>query len=210
MKQLAIATGLLTAGALIVVIGPNARWWLLGSLRGEPFYQGQPSSYWSALISDCKASPFLVRRSGPHGARQHAPPMVLFRCASAFDKARDWLTARIGWPGFSGAEQRPFKSADVEALPVLITLLNDPSAQVRYYAVQQIEDFGDDGLVALPALRKLTFDRDVAFPDTRAMYPHQKLDWFDWHATVSDAAYWPIRRLSRLETPARSAWHLDY
>jgi HEAT repeat protein len=122
-----------------VLLVPASRWTLIGWIRGESFYQGRPTSYWSQQIR----------------AYQHrVPPSSIDRLMatlglSAPNHREPPLEAMLG--------QEP----DPAAVPVLTELLGDPDDQVRYHAANTLSHCGPKAGAAVPALVKMLRDPNI-------------------------------------------------
>jgi hypothetical protein len=116
---------LLLLGGLLLV--PQVRWPIYGWLRGEAFYQGMPTSYWSIQID---------RHYGLTKDR--------------IDDLRQLLGLRSGVV----SDDRVL-SVDVGAVPVLTELLSDPEPKVRWAAVWQLYMVAPENQASIPVLLDL-------------------------------------------------------
>src|SRR5262245_16011279 len=104
---LGLALLILVGGALLL---PAVHWRVIGWVRGEAFYHGRPSSYWSGEILAWW--------------KDQAPATAQFSWSSL----RDALTPARQW------EYAPFQESertDPAALPILVDLVKDPDYRVR-------------------------------------------------------------------------------
>src|SRR5579862_4720093 len=123
---------LLLLGSLLLV--PSVRWPVYGWLRGEAFYQGKPTSYWSQKIrilgeawrSGNSASP------SPLADRFHS----IFQSGDIYTEEQEAVAL--------------FK--DPSALPVLLALLKDESPVVRSAGVYLLDKTGLPADTMVPVL----------------------------------------------------------
>ena len=121
--------------ALLLLVGasllhPAVHWQLIGWYRGEAFYQGMPASWWA----------------GEAEARYHVQPVPP---SMDEDDLTLWVIERSSlWDELCGYmpgapevkvtyvyNNKPLLNRDPAALPVLLTLLKEPSPKVRLVAV---------------------------------------------------------------------------
>jgi hypothetical protein len=94
---------LMVSGLLLL---PQVRWPLYGWLRGEAFYQGMPTSYWSL---ECERA----------GSEDQQSPI--------------WFDRWFGWLGISRASNpRALSAGDPRAIPVCIELLQTQGRWSRW------------------------------------------------------------------------------
>jgi hypothetical protein len=129
---------------------PGVRWRLWGTLRGESFYRGRPTSYWSREVSRCpKTSDYRCSLAG----LWHAPRVPATRV--------DGVKAVFGLPHTVTSPRFPLRDDDPSAVPVLIDLLKDPDPGVRMYAAESLGGLGTAAAAAVPALTESLRDEDV-------------------------------------------------
>jgi hypothetical protein len=115
---------------------PGASWRVYGWLRGEPFYDGRPASYYASCI------------------RRDAEQNRGGTGAWVRNRILQWAVDLFGLPG------RPAMRGD--AVPVLTVLLDDPDPRVRSFAAAELGAIGLPAAgPAVPALRRLKGDKDV-------------------------------------------------
>lgn len=148
-RRLRFLSAWLLAGVVVSgLLFPIPRAVVLGFLRGERFYQGMPTSYWSKRI-----------REGPFPYSSGEIVQVDYRTwvpATSVDELKSWL----GLQHTVAAFQYPLRENDPEAIPVLIELLKDPSSTVRMYAAETLGAFGPRAVSALPTLSELLDDKE--------------------------------------------------
>ena len=124
----------MSSTAILVVI-PETRYALPGLLRGEHFYAGRPTSYWSWRIIT------FHQRSGP----------------SLWADCYLWLEEHITVvPHHDRIAGEPLAGCDARALPMLGQLIGDPEPIVSARAAfHLIRHFGDWGMAARTLCRSL-------------------------------------------------------
>jgi hypothetical protein len=150
---------LLRAVLLVVVLAgalalPGVRWPLWGWLRGEAFYKGRPTSYWSRQIQDyARQADFYNRHRPPsmqpEGVNVPATPVDSLRCVCGLS----YHVAPLPYP---------FEAKGPAATPALTELLRDGDPYVRRYAADCLGDLGPVAKPAVPAL--LALYRDEGLP----------------------------------------------
>jgi hypothetical protein len=136
-------------GALAV---PVVHWRLWGWLRGESFYRGRPTSYWSREAADwCMDHDWGCIP----GLRRHTLPDVL-----GYDRT-DRLERCLHIPPRQGEAAEVLWAGDEAAVPVLIELLKDEDSDVRGEAARALGRAGPRARGAIPALVELVSDGQV-------------------------------------------------
>jgi hypothetical protein len=139
-KRILISVGVLLA-VVVAVICFEPTHILRGSLRGESFYRGRPTSYWRI--------PVYQRM---HRQPDDKPP------TAPTGSWVDWLYGSNGVgamePSFSGP-------SDPAAIPVLVDLLEDEDDQVQFFACNALRFHGAAAKAAVPALRKMLTNADI-------------------------------------------------
>jgi hypothetical protein len=130
-----------------VLLSPDARLIVVGLYRGEKFYQGKPTGYWSKRLQD---HPNTLHSSAGAGSEFAARPATLLDSVKA-------LTG-IGKPAFTPADPW-LTEGDPEALPVLQDLLHDPNPDVRGYAAEALGEYGPTARASVPALLGILNDK---------------------------------------------------
>jgi hypothetical protein len=135
---------ILVLGAALVA--PSSRYPLVGVLRGERFFHGMPTSYWSNEI----------RSIGGLSVENHLPLGVQSLCA--------YLGMESVIPYFDVYQSVRYMGlrADVEAVPVLIDLLRDEDGSVRGLAAQALGEYGLEAVPAVPSLHQLLHDHEAS------------------------------------------------
>jgi hypothetical protein len=147
MKRLLLRTAvLLAAVALASLLIPDVRWPLRGWVRGESFFRGRPTSYWSREVKDWMASQDWGCIPPP---RLHTLPEVL-----GYDRT-DWLERRLGIPPRVGADAPCLWEGDRKAVPVLVELLKDKDTSVAAKAASGLGRIGPEARGTVPALIKV-------------------------------------------------------
>jgi hypothetical protein len=121
-----------------------------GYVRGESFYRGRPTSYWSQKICSCP--------NPPRYERWFLRPAFRPTPASWLDQLKQ--TAGFGRPVYT-FHVRPLRDEDAAAVPVLVELLRDPDAGVRMYVAETLGPLGGKAKAAVPALREALRDDGV-------------------------------------------------
>jgi HEAT repeats len=154
----------LLCGLLLV---PQVRWPMYGSLRGEAFYQGMPTSYWRHRIQQHERAKdaqkvtlnvdWIQKLKSVVGLLpDDLPPDILGRDPETLavriellrdsdDRVRAAVATNIGMIG----------PAAREVIPLLIDMLQDPSVDVQLSAAMGLYYFGQEAGEALPSLRRL-------------------------------------------------------
>jgi hypothetical protein len=156
----------LWALAVVAFLGalalPGVHWRLTGWVKGEPFYQGRPATYWRDAVARCEVYEVCITGDivfpvdEPRGPKMHfgRKPNVMERSAQFLENVRD------GWWGWYDFDVPPFPhNPGAEAIPVLTVLLADPEPKVRYFAADLLWRYKREELgPAFPALRRLRSD----------------------------------------------------
>lgn len=134
---------------------PPVRWSVLGWARGEAFYQGRPTSYWS------KEAQTLWAFTGPSSGiiHDHWVGNRWIRPVSLEDQLLAKLHIRSRKLKLRIDDFELLKP-DPAAIPVLIELLDDPAAQVRQIAAQGLGHLGPKAAAAIGALQRACNDED--------------------------------------------------
>ncbi|OAI46023.1 hypothetical protein AYO44_12130 [Planctomycetaceae bacterium SCGC AG-212-F19] len=111
---------LLLVGSLLLV--PSVRWPIYGWLRGEAFYQGMPTSYWSREIQQWNGKAEYGRSVC---GKRSSPPST-------------WIDQVKEHFGLQTSLTPEVLETDAQALPVLRALAKDPNPEVRSCAAQAI------------------------------------------------------------------------
>jgi hypothetical protein len=139
----------LTLLLVALLLLPAVHWRVIGWVKGEAFYQGRPTSYWSREAGNLMQIGAMVWGS-PKAS------VVIPQWQRQPSWIEQYLPTGIG---NSSTEFALFKK-DEEELPVLIELLHDPSAQVRLVAAQSLCHFGPEAEFAAERLLPLCYDQD--------------------------------------------------
>ncbi len=133
-KRLIVLCTVLAVICFAVLLHSPTRCKLFGLIRGEPFCDGKPASYWKLSIRD------WLRPSKPPS------PSLLGRVRKSLDleapRAERMLLARL------------------DALPVLLWLLQDEDVEVRRIAARALGRNGRFAAAAVPGLIKALEDED--------------------------------------------------
>lgn len=128
---------------------PGVLWRLVGWSNGEPFYQGRPASYYSHRLHQ-----YADRFS--NGNLVAMPSGGSLACGAVEAWVRTHLghqVADVFW------DQLDWELRDATAVPVLITLLDDPEPVTRYMAADSLGDIGHDARPAIPKLQTIAHDQ---------------------------------------------------
>jgi hypothetical protein len=138
---------------LAVVVFPASRWRIIGWVKGEAFYDGRPTSYWSERIK------------ARHVRHDERSKLILAKANNTYSWTRLWsdLTGRdtedLSDPLCTQESAYPF--ADTAAVPVMIELLGDPESQVRIYTCHALVTVEGSNKAAIPALVLMLGSADV-------------------------------------------------
>ncbi len=149
--------GLVVAGMVLGLSGPVMR--LKCRLAGEPFYCGQPASYWSRELRSWERATCAYLYSDPGSGKLKRSPGWYPR----WPAWKAWLFEYM--PRL--ARQLPSSpspqilNGDVEALDVLVALLDDKDERVRDMACDGLGRMERGGKRAIPALLKKLNDPDM-------------------------------------------------
>jgi len=152
--KLRCRTVLLSVGLLLLVGGtlslPAVHWRLIGWWRGEAFFQGRPTSWWSRQLErEEPMLPLTLYYIHPSmGVRPTAPPRSWWQM---------WKEEYVSQSLLTGG--------DPAALPVLLELLRADRARVRLAAVYGLENFRSESDEAFQALGEVA--RSDADPRVR-------------------------------------------
>jgi hypothetical protein len=132
-----------TLSAVAFTFIPDLQLIARGLARGERFYRGMPTSYWSKRVDDT-ISVMLTPYSHPRPRRAPRPGW-LWRAslapdepATSFEAAKKLL--RLSY--VSSQAPLPLRGNDVNAIPILIDLLEDQEPCVRMYAAESLGLWG--------------------------------------------------------------------
>jgi hypothetical protein len=134
----------------VVLALPPAHWRLIGSWRGEPFYNGRPASFYRPLVH-VENLPKLVCL-GPLVPDEWPVIRSVFG-----DQIADWLQG----------DRRQLFNRDPAAVPMLTALLRDPDWDVRLAAMWWLGHIEPAAEPALPGLRQLQTEWDDAMYNRR-------------------------------------------
>ena len=141
-----IAIAVAVAGAAILLDPTHT---LKGWLRGEPFYEGRPGSYWrKAIVSQDPAEQSKAEQAIRAGRAAAAPLLAEMLRGPA---GNDWSAAQVRWKsaellGAIGPPARP------HAELALIDALDDEDPHVRKVVAQAIESVGVEDPRCVPRL----------------------------------------------------------
>lgn len=141
--------GLFAIIVAIILLSPQARWGLWGTLRRDTFYRGWPTGYWRETVRHCPITPY-------------------FRRTTLSSLRNTQRVTTTGWSKlfFSLDEsplphELPLRDGDAGAIPVLMALLEDPDPRVRMYAAESLGSFGARARMAIGLLTKACQDQEV-------------------------------------------------
>ncbi len=129
---------LLLIGLVVTLLVPETRYGIPGWLRGEQWFRGRPTCYWSAAVRS-----YVKARDNPPG-----PPFPFLARLLGIRPHYEW-TAQ---PAVLGGGR--------ESIPVLLQLLRDKDKNVRQAAAQSLGDLGTAGGIGVPALAAALQDPD--------------------------------------------------
>jgi hypothetical protein len=150
-----LALLLLVAGSFLL---PAVRWRVIGWWRGEAFYQGMPTSYWSR---ECQRWQELKITGSWPGADRY-----WIREPNWFEQHVDPILNRA--PIIWSMDPLPLLRSDPLAVPVLVELLQDADINVRRIAANGLKMIGPPAKAATPALiqaaenEEMTWDARLA------------------------------------------------
>jgi hypothetical protein len=154
-RRLLIGLAVLALGGVLAL--PAVHWWLIGWVRGEPSYHGQPTTFWSRRIQQYG---YGVPGMQMHGGRYYVRPY------DPLARIKQSLGLAGAYDPFVDREM-PFIDPDPDGIPVLTALLGDDEPTVRGFAVVALFRFtevkGAAGAAkpAILALRRLGTDVTV-------------------------------------------------
>jgi len=168
-RLLLLLLPLLLLGGLLLV--PSVRWRLVGWVKGEAFYRGRPTSFWSELLvadfaANSPASSPLIDRDFPCGWLQAAGLFTRSSSFSPFDLVgtpecipvcRELLDEKHPplVRAYAAYSLRDAESETETILPVLIELLRDDDWWVQQWARNGLMRMGSRAKAAAPMLREL-------------------------------------------------------
>jgi hypothetical protein len=155
-RRLVVSMGGVLALAGVAAL-PGVRWPVVGWVRGEPFYDGRPASYWAAEVEDSEWLGFAPSKSGRYN--------IPVRRARAVKSVLEQWYINVRWPGDSVIGESLMPHEDAAELPVLLVLLSHPSPRVRGFAALMAGELGAAGQPTVPRLRALASDQTEAFKD---------------------------------------------
>lgn len=134
----------LLLGLIVLAVGGAVllpyRWSILGTLRGEPFFQGMPASYWSHTVADLERVVGEDRWSANLAAFKYHGELT------GWDRVRKALGVpmpeeRIPWMPILVGEGNCLVAPipDPSANPVLLTMSRDENAFVRWAALNRLK-----------------------------------------------------------------------
>lgn len=143
-------------------LAPQGYWTWVGYRNRERFYQGKPTSYWSAVLR--KPTPgwaqylptgthWLVGLGGYPAVLQGDPAAVPVLLELLKDE--DW---HVRWEAFSNLTQMP--NLPVALTDVMMPLLNDDHAELRTFCAERFATLCPDATIVVPALLPLLKDED--------------------------------------------------
>ncbi|HJT78156.1 MAG TPA: HEAT repeat domain-containing protein [Gemmataceae bacterium] len=142
--------GLLLAGLAIALLVPQGRYAIWGWLRGDHYYRGKPTCYWSSAVRSYEEA-----------------------CSSPPRPLSPLLVRLLGIrPNYGRPDQPAVLGGGRESIPVLIQLLRDRDKNVRRAAARALGDLGafcGDGVPALAAALKDS-DPEVRWMAADALY----------------------------------------
>lgn len=141
------AAGGLLLGAAALALIPDARWRVVGWVRGESFYAGRPTRYWSERVA---AWMHPGSDGTPADGQERTDPLRLL-------DRRGEVAPPFGQP------------PDPAAVPVLRELLRDEDRQVCLFACQALARLGPQAEPAVAALANLLGHPDVSRRRNAAM-----------------------------------------
>jgi hypothetical protein len=136
---------------------------LRGTLRGEPFYRGRPSSYWARVLGRYQAirtASVPVVHVLPDGALHETleTSTVYLPCRSTWEI---WIANQLPLAGKYLMQQPLILNGESDALAVLQVLLEDENAMVRLMAARGLGALLDQARPAVPALSQRLEDPDA-------------------------------------------------
>jgi HEAT repeat protein len=147
MKRLVGGAAVVIAIAVAACLEPTGA--VLGSLRGENFYHGRPTSYWRKQLLDpapgVQTNTVLALSSG--GAEAVPVLIDLLHGDRGTGETEVRLEAALAL-GHMGPEAEP-------AVPALTEALGDPSADLRLAAAEALARVGPAASAAVPAMTQL-------------------------------------------------------
>jgi hypothetical protein len=120
-------------------------WRLIGFVKGEAFYQGRPTSYWS---TEAFSLQWLDAEAGGGGETCWVDYHWMRPVSSV-----EQVLATLNLTTIKHkSDDFVLLNGDSTAIPVLIALLRDPEPQVRQIAAQGLGKVGAGASAAIPAI----------------------------------------------------------
>jgi hypothetical protein len=145
MKKLAVLICLaIVVAPAVVAITPLARWWVIGWVKGEPFYRYRPASYYAAKPEpECLTDGLVNARRAPETV-----PVLRSLVLSPDESVR----RRALW------ELHEMRGVAAPAVPELITLLSHPDPDTRMIAIGTLCYIGPPAYPAIGPLSRIAGD----------------------------------------------------
>jgi hypothetical protein len=166
--RVGLVVGLLALLGGAVFVLPPVYWRLAGWARGEAFYEGRPTSYWSREVRE---------RYGFMARPDVQWPLARQWVARSEPPALDQWLGELGLcaPPLVGYGT-PYIQSDPAAINVLLELLADADPNVRQFACRGIGGVGVEAPAVRPALLEALNDTDSEVRD-EAAYALMQIDW---------------------------------
>jgi hypothetical protein len=137
------------------MLSPPVYWRVVGTLRGEAFWNGRPTSYYRAGIYAW--GDFCIATSnGRTDGRTWQWTSAEMRRAEWTFRWEEWVRRHLGNPVANAVwppPESPFKGIDSGAVPVLVELTGDPDESVQIAALAELRRLHHQASAALPAVR---------------------------------------------------------
>ncbi len=138
MKKRLLKCALAMAALLVLgFLSPHIYWRIVGTVRGEAFYAGRPTTYWRGYLKDEQERSSRLAR-------------IYFGVGGPVTLRDSWEEWRDNWIG--GANSSDVLETNEEAIAVLEELLRDADHQIRQAAFYAIRKHGERAKEARPDL----------------------------------------------------------
>ena len=146
---------------------PAVHWRLIGFVKGEAFYQGRPTSWWSGELRQWGPA-YHITIGGP--GRIWAHRIMWHRQSTWLEELGDKVLSS------TPASHPPLIAApDPASVPVLVQLLADQDSDVRFIATHALGKIGPDAHAAVPALVHFIQEAELRFAS--ATQPGDFIRW---------------------------------
>lgn len=185
---------LICLALLLLVLGsllhPAVHWRVIGWWRGEAFYQGRPTSWWSTELQRWGPAYYI----GLDGGLAYSSEPYWCRRSSWWEDA---LRTNVG---VASSSQPPLVQAgDRAAIPLLVELLAHEDVDVRHIAVYGLGRLGKEAQMAVPTLMQF-----VEEAEKRKLAGGDGIRWWLDHGAFVNQVKHALKRID--PEAAAKAW----